>query len=101
MTVRGFTACVLYLESKYPYPSLLFGDPESQAAMLMVLDDMNQTNVDNTTPLADLIEQAREAQPFILGSQMSLIDIAAAPYRQIMPDPYRNTLTSILGGLPR
>lgn len=98
MTVRGFTPCVLYLENKYPYPSLLFGEPESQAAMLMVLDDLNQVTPGNTTPLADLIEQANEARPFLLGPQMSLIDIAAAPYRQLMPAPYRDTLIATLGG---
>lgn len=94
--VRGFHPCVLYLEAKYPYPNLLFGEPESQAAMLMVLESLNHSVLSDTNPLTDLIEQAAEACPFLLGTQASLVDVAAAPYRKFMPTHYQRALDDLL-----
>lgn len=94
--VRGFHPCLLYIEAKYPYPTLLYGDPESQAAMLMVLESLNHPVLSDSNPIADLIEQASEARPFLLGSQASLVDIAAAPYRKFMPATYQRALDELL-----
>lgn len=94
--LRGLNPCVLYLESKYVYPSLLFGEPESQAAMLMLLNELNFQDPTNLTPLIELIDQAKEANPFMLGTQLSLVDIAAAPYWAVMPTNYQHTLARAL-----
>ena len=94
--IRGFNPCVLYLENKYPYPNLLFGEPESQAAMLMLLNELKEPAQEKYTPLIDLIDQAKDANPFMLGTQLSLVDIAASPYWKVMPANYQQTLTKAL-----
>lgn len=94
--LRGINPCILYLEQKFPYPNLLFGEPESQAAMLMLLNELNTPANTSITPLTELIEQAQEANPFMLGTQLSLVDIAAAPYWAVMPTRYQHTLTNAL-----
>lgn len=96
LVIKGFHPGILYLENKHPYPSLLFGTPEGQAAMMMLLNELNAPASEARASLIDIIEQAQEADPFLLGAQLSLVDIAAAPYWALMPTKYRDTLANTL-----
>lgn len=94
--VTGFHPCIFYLEAKYPYPNLIFGDIESQVAMLMVVDSLNYPLRKSPAPLKDLMEQTACANPFILGDRPSLIDVAATHYKNVLPPTYQQKVEKLL-----
>lgn len=81
--VEGLMPCILYADAKFPVPQLVPQVPEHQALMLMIMNNFLSTD-DNAHTKTQIDELTQTADPFILGDNLSLLDLLVAPFTRLI-----------------
>ena len=95
--ITGLLPALIYLDTKYPLPQLIKGNPETYALMLECVTTIRDAAIHGqcTEALSTLIQSTKAADPFACGGQITVLDLAFHPIRFCLPQPYKNTLEAI------
>ena len=80
---------IQYLDEKYPTPQLIRGDVDNRTRLKLL------TQYVHKNPLI-ANELAREADPFVFGDQITIIDLLVADYSQ--HQPFNNFIQGVING---
>jgi hypothetical protein len=86
--VEGLVPCVLYADAKHPVPQFIPHIPEHQALILMIINNFLSTHLDDTHTKHQIDELTQTADPYILGDNLSLLDLLVAPFTRLIANQH-------------
>jgi hypothetical protein len=98
LQLDGFLKVLLFVDEKWPLPNLFPGDVNARAHLRQIVCKTALAAAHNdTATLQELIAHTHDANPFLLGEQLSILDVLLTPITASIPNQhYTDHLTATL-----